>query len=362
MSDEAPEQSSKTEDPSEKKLRDAHEKGDVVKSQEVNNWFILSGSALVFAMMAGPTSASLVESLKVLLGNAEKFEVGSQALAAFWGSLSSSILMVAILPSIVIAAFGIAANLIQHRPLLSLDPLKPKFSKINPIEGAKRLFSTEALVNFAKGLIKLAVVSAVLWFVLAPKIDSLEMMIQLEPAMIAAEFMDLSLNIFGAVLAVVTIVAIADYVYQRTRWWNRLKMTVQETRDEYKQQEGDPKVKGRIRQVRMERSRKRMMAAVPQATVVITNPTHFAVALKYDRDMAAPQCVAKGADAIAFRIRELAKEHDVPIVENPPLARALYASMDIDDTIPAEHFKAVAEVIGFVMRLKQGKSGWKPAG
>lgn len=361
MSDEAPEQSSKTEDPSEKKLRDAHEKGDVVKSQEVNNWFILSGSALVFAMMAGPTSASLVETLKVLLGNAEKFEVGSQALASFWGNLSGSILMVAILPSIVIAAFGITANLIQHRPLLSLDPLKPKFSKINPLEGAKRLFSTEALVNFVKGLIKLAVVSAVLWFVLAPKIDSLEMMIQLEPAMIAAEFMDLSLNIFGAVLAVVTIVAIADYVYQRTRWWNRLKMTVQETRDEYKQQEGDPKVKGRIRQVRMERSRKRMMAAVPQATVVITNPTHFAVALKYDSDMAAPQCVAKGADAVAFRIRELAKEHDVPIVENPPLARALYASMDIDDTIPAEHFKAVAEVIGFVLRLKRGKGGWKPA-
>src|SRR5688572_10386105 len=135
-------------------------------------------------------------------------------------------------------------------------------------------------------------------------------------------------------------------------------MTVQETRDEYKQEEGDPTIKGRIRQVRMERSRKRMMANVPQATVVITNPTHYAVALKYDRDMAAPQCVAKGMDAVALRIRALATEHDVPIVENPPLARALYASMDIDDTIPAEHFRAVAEVIGFVMRLKQGR-GWR---
>lgn len=361
MSDEAPEQSSKTEDPSEKKLRDAHEKGDVVKSQEVNTWFILAGSALTFAMMAGPTSASLVGSLTILLDNAEKFEVGSQALAAFWGNLSGSILLVALLPSIVLAAFGIAANLIQHRPLLSLDPIKPKFSKVSPLAGAKRLFSSEALVNFGKGLVKLAVVSAVLWFVLAPKLDSLESMINLEPAMIAVEFMDLSLSIFGAVLAVVTIIAIADYLYQRNRWWNRHKMTVQETRDEYKQQEGDPKVKGRIRQVRMERSRKRMMAAVPQATVVITNPTHFAVALKYDSEMAAPQCVAKGADAVAFRIRELAKQHDVPIIENPPLARALFASMDIDDTIPAEHFKAVAEVIGFVLRLKQGRGGWKPA-
>ena len=360
MSDEAPEQEQKTEDPSERKLRDAQEKGNVVKSQEVNTWFILSGSALVFAMMAGPTSQSLVGTLKILLENAEKFEVGSQALTQFWSDLAGSILLVAILPSIVLMVFGIAANLIQHRPLISLEPIKPKFAKINPMEGAKRLFGVEALVNFGKGLLKLAVVSGVLWFVLAPEVDSLENMINLEPGMIAQDFMDLSLKIFGAVLAVVTIIAIADYAYQRSRWWNRLKMTVQETRDEYKQQEGDPKVKGRIRQVRMERSRKRMMAAVPQATVVITNPTHFAVALKYDRDMAAPKCVAKGADAIAFRIRELAKKNDVPIVENPPLARALYASMDIDDTIPAEHFKAVAEVIGFVMRLKQ-KRGWRAA-
>ena len=135
-------------------------------------------------------------------------------------------------------------------------------------------------------------------------------------------------------------------------------MTVQETRDEYKQMEGDPKIKGRIRAIRSERGRKRMMAQVPEATVVITNPTHYAVALKYDRDMAAPLCLAKGADAVALRIRELAREHNVPIVENPPLARALFASVDVDETIPAEHFKAVAQVIGFVMQLKR-KSGWR---
>ncbi len=358
MSDEAPEQSSKTEDPTEKKLRDAHQRGDVVKSQEVNTWFILSGSALVFSMLAVPTSSSLMQSFRVLMDNAEKYEVGSQALTAFWNNLAGSILLVALVPCMALMAFAIAANLVQHRPLLSLDPIKPKFSKVSPLQGAKRLFSQEALVNFAKGLIKLAVVSAVLWFVLWPEIDSLEAMIMLEPGSILAEFMNLSLKIFGAVLAVITVVAIGDYLYQRNRWWNRQKMTVQETRDEYKQQEGDPQIKGRIRQLRMERGRKRMMAAVPDATVVITNPTHFAVALKYDRDMSAPQCVAKGADATAFRIRELAKQHDVPIVENPPLARALYATVDIDETIPTEHFKAVAEVIGFVMRLKQ-RSGWK---
>jgi flagellar biosynthetic protein FlhB len=358
VSDEAPEQSSKTEDPSEKKLRDAHEKGNVVKSQEVNNWFILGGSALTFGMLATPTAQGLFDSFRLLMDNAEKYEVGSQALSQFWGHLSGTILLVALIPSLAIAAFAIAANLVQHEPLISVEPIKPKFSKINPLEGAKRLFSQEALVNFLKGLLKLAIISGVLWFVLAPEIDSLENMILLEPGMILREFMDMSMKIFGAVIAIITVIAIADYIYQRNRWWERQKMTVQETREEYKQMEGDPQVKGRIRAIRADRSRKRMMAQVPEATVVITNPTHFAVALKYDRDMAAPICLAKGADAVAFRIREVAKAHDVPIVENPPLARALFASVEVDETIPTEHFKAVAQVIGFVMRLKQ-KPGWR---
>jgi len=160
------------------------------------------------------------------------------------------------------------------------------------------------------------------------------------------------------VLAVVTIIALADYVYQRNRWWNRLKMTVQEVRDEFKQMEGDPTIKGRIRAVRNERGRRRMMANVPDATVVITNPTHYAVALKYDRSMQAPVCLAKGADDVALKIREIAKANDVPIVENPPLARALFAAVEIDEAIPTEHFKAVAQVIGFVMRIKDKRS-WR---
>jgi flagellar biosynthetic protein FlhB len=360
LSDEAPEKSSQTEDPSEKKLEDAHKKGDVVKSQEVTTWFMLSGSALMFAMMAPGTSQALSDSLKGLLANADMYEIGSSAFGAIFWQIAGAILAVAMIPLIMLAAFAAAGNLVQHRPLLSVDPITPKFSKVSPLAGFKRLASAEALVNFFKGLVKLAVVSGVLWFVLAPEIDQVEVLITGEVSMILADFLDLSIKIFGAVLAVVTVMAIADYVYQRNKWWQRQKMTVQETRDEYKQMEGDPKVKGRIRAIRQERSRKRMMASVPDATVVITNPTHFAVALKYDKVMPAPICVAKGADAVAFRIRELAKEHDVPIVENPPLARALFASVDIDESIPAEHFKAVAQVIGFVMRLRD-KSGWKAA-
>jgi flagellar biosynthetic protein FlhB len=358
VSDEAPEKSSKTEDPSQKKLEDAHKKGDVVKSQEVTTWFMLAAAGLLFGLMAGPSSGALTDSLKILMANADQFEVGGSAFGAFFSGLAGSILLTALVPLGVLMLFGVAGNLVQHMPVLSLDPIKPKFSKVNPIEGFKRLFSSEALVNFVKGLLKLAVVSTILWFVLQPDMPRMEGMITADPAMILPLFQELGLKIIGAVLAVVTIIAIADYIYQRNRWWERQKMTVQETREEYKQMEGDPQVKGRIRAIRADRSRKRMMAQVPEATVVITNPTHFAVALKYDRDMAAPICLAKGADAVAFRIREVAKAHHVPIVENPPLARALFASVEVDETIPTEHFKAVAQVIGFVMRLKQ-KPGWR---
>ena len=357
MSDDT-EQSSKTEDPSQKKLDDAHKRGDVVKSQEVNNWFMIAGSGLLFSMMAAPTTTGLASSLRTLLANADEFEIGGAALTNFFSSLAWTIMAVAMVPLLVLFACGVTANLIQHRPLLSLDPIIPKLSKISPLEGGKRLFSRDALINFVKGLFKLTVVGTVVFFVIWNDRDRLETMVTLDPAALLPAFQEMGLKIFGAVLAIVTVIALADYVYQRQRWWNRLKMTLQEVRDEYKQMEGDPKVKGRIKALRNERSRRRMMANVPKATVVITNPTHFAVALKYDRTMSAPLCLAKGADDVALRIREMAKQHDVPIIENPPLARALFASVDIDETIPTEHFKAVAQVIGFVMRM-QDKKAWK---
>ena len=153
------------------------------------------------------------------------------------------------------------------------------------------------------------------------------------------------------------IVAIADYLFQYRQWYERQKMSLQEMKEEFKQSEGDPHIKGRIRQLRHARMKKRMMAAVPKASVIITNPTHYSVALSYERGMAAPVCLAKGADNIALKIREIAKAHDIPIVENVPLARALYATVDIDDEIPVEHYHAVAEIIGYVMGLKRNLSG-----
>ncbi|QYO75260.1 flagellar biosynthesis protein FlhB [Devosia salina] len=361
MSDDAPEQDSKTEDPSQKKLDDAHKKGDVAKSQEVTTWFMLLGSGIVFAMLSPWISSQLSQSLSLIMMNADQFDVEGSGFADFFNGMAFAIIGVVVVPLLVLMVCGVLANLVQHRLVWSVDPITPKLSKVSPIGGAKRLFSADALVNFGKGLIKIVIVGAIVVAVCWPERDRLDTMMTADPIMILMDFQEIGIKIFASVLAVITAIAAADYFYVRQKWWKRQMMTVQETREEYKQMEGDPHVKGRLRQLRQDRARKRMMAAVPDATVVITNPTHFAVALKYDKSMAAPKCVAKGADAVAFRIRELAKQSDVPIVENPPLARALFASVEVDETIPGEHFKAVAEVIGFVMRLKRPGGGWRPS-
>jgi flagellar biosynthetic protein FlhB len=170
----------------------------------------------------------------------------------------------------------------------------------------------------------------------------------------------MTIHLMGTVVAVLAIVAIADYLFQYRSWYERQKMSLQEIKEEFKQSEGDPHIKGRMRQLRAARMKKRMMAAVPKASVIITNPTHYSVALQYERGMSAPLCLAKGVDNIAFKIREVAREHDIPIVENVALARALYATVEIDEEIPVEHYHAVAEVIGYVMGLRRNLSGRRP--
>lgn len=356
MSD-APDKDSKTEDPSQKKLEDARKKGDVAKSQEVTTWFMLVGTAIIFSALAPWTASQISGSLQLVLMNADQFDVDGSGFSGFVTGLGLSLIGVILAPLAVLYACGVIANLVQHAPLMSTEPITPKLSKISPLAGAKRLFSTDALVNFGKGLIKICLVGVVVFMVAWPERDRLDTMMTADPLIILADVQEMAVKIITAVLLVVTLIAAADFLYMRHKWWKRQMMTVQETRDEYKQMEGDPHVKGRIRQLRQEKARKRMMASVPDSTVIITNPTHFAVALKYDKSMPAPICVAKGADAVALRIRAVAKENDVPIIENPPLARALFASVDIDQTIPADHYKAVAEIIGFVMRLK--KSSWR---
>lgn len=350
MSDE-PDKSEKTEDPSQRKLDEARKKGDVAKSQELTTWFMMLGSTLVFAIMAPITTAQLIGPLRQIMEQAGQVDLSGAGFGQFIYGLAYSMLGVALIPLFFLAVFAVTGNLVQHGPLFSLDPISPKISRISPIAGAKRLFSSEALFNFVKGVLKISVVSIAVFAVLWPERDQLDMMISAELSTLMPHFLTLSLQVFGAAIAIITVIAAADYLYQRWKYWERHKMTVKEVKDEFKQMEGDPHIKQRIRQIRSDKARQRMMQAVPEATVVITNPTHFAVALKYQRGMQAPICVAKGVDNLALRIRRRAEEHDVPIVENPPLARALFKSVEIDGSIPTEHFKAVAEVIGYVMRL-----------
>ena len=348
---EQPDDAEKTEDPTQKRLDDALKRGDVVKSQEVNTWFVIAASALLFMGFAGPTSSQLTTMFRGLLANAHRVPVDGGGLVRLFERIGIETIAAMAVPLLILMLAAALGNVVQHQLVWSAESMKPKLSKISPMAGAKRMFSKQALANFVKGLIKLTLVGSVLTALMWPERDRLDGLISTDVVALLPFTQTLSLQLTGAVVAMMAIVAGADYLFQYQQWHKRQKMSLREMKDEFRESEGDPKIKAKIRQLRQQRVRKRMMAEVPKATVVITNPTHFAVALKYERGMNAPICVAKGADLIALKIRTIAEENGVPVVENPPLARALHATVEIDQEIPAEHYKAAAEVIGYVMRL-----------
>lgn len=353
---ETPNDDEKTEEPTQKKLEESRQKGDVAKSQEVNSWFIMLAATLIVVMFAQDMGTSLTISLKGLLSNAHDIRTDPNTMVRLFKSLCIAVLGALALPFIFLFLAGIAGNLIQVGFIFSLEPIKPKLSKISPVAGFKRVFSTMALMNFAKSMAKLIIVTAVIALILWPNRDALDAIIALDPRALMSVTQNMAAKVLAGVLAILTLVAVIDYAYQRQTWWKKQRMTPKEMRDEYKQLEGDPQIRAKLRQVRIERGRKRMLSNVPNASVVITNPTHYSVALQYETGMDAPVCLAKGLDAVALRIRQSAEEHNIPIVENPPLARALHASVEIDEQIPSEHYKAVAEIIGYVMRLANRKS------
>ena len=343
----------KTEEPTQKRLDDALKRGDVAKSQEVNTWFILGAGTLVMSNMSGSMSTDLSATMRGLIANAAQIRLDGPALPGLFQKIGLEMLAAIALPFLLLLLAAVAGNMIQHRLVWSFESLQPKLSKISPMAGMKRLFSKQALANFAKGLVKIVLVGVVLTLLMWPERGHIGALARTDPVAILPLALSLTLKILGAVVAILAVVAAADYLFQYRTWHERQKMSMQEIRDEYKQSEGDPTIKGKLKQIRHARMRKRMIAAVPKATVVITNPTHFAVALQYERGMEAPICVAKGVDALALKIRAIATEHAVPVVENPPLARALHATVEVDEAIPAEPYKAVAEVIGFVMKFRR---------
>jgi flagellar biosynthetic protein FlhB len=347
----------KTEDPSQKRLEEALRHGDVAKSQEVNVWFVIAASALVLLSFSSSAAGDLRSMLRNLLANSYQVPFDGAALTGLLRHLGVRVIAAVAIPTLLLVLAAICGNMIQHQLVWSVDVLMQKLNRISPMAGMKRLFSKQAVANFLKGLLKLVIVGSVFAALMWPERRRFEDMVTFDPEVLLPFIRTLALKLFGAVVAILAIIAAADYLFQYRLWFERQKMSLREIKDEFKQSDGDPQIKAKIRQLRASRARKRMMAAVPKATVVITNPTHFAVALQYERGMSAPICVAKGIDSLALKIREVAGAHDVAVVENPPLARTLYAAVEIDQEVPAEHYKAVAEVIGYVMRLNGALRG-----
>ena len=353
MAENDQDQSQKTEEPTQRRLDDAREKGEVASSREVNHGFILIAGAVALAAAVPASATRLATMLKDVLDDVAfgTADIASVVALLRHVALEAGIALAPVFGLLVIAA--VAASLAQHGPIFSFETIQPKLERLSLLKGIERLFAVRSLVELAKGVAKLAIVGTVGTMVLWPDLGRIVGAVALEPGDGLRLLGAMAARLMFATASVVAVVAAADLLFQKLQHHRRLRMSRQEMRDEFKQTEGDPMVKGRLRQLRLERARRRMMAQVPHADVVVTNPTHFAVALKYEIGvMPAPKVVAKGADRIALRIREIAREHKVPIVENPPLARALHDSVEVDAFVPERHYKAVAEVIGYVMRLK----------
>jgi flagellar biosynthetic protein FlhB len=290
--------------------------------------------------------------LSIFLEQPDQISMDSAGLAAMLrGTLLQMAMVLAPFAGVLIAA-ALAGHVLQSRPGFAVSRLAPDFSRVSPMAGFKRLFGMDGWVNILKGLAKMAIVGVAIWTQLWPERGMLESILSQSPMGVMGDMSHLLFKILIAALAALLVIAGLDYFWQYTSFMRRNRMSKQEIKEEFRQNEGDPTIKAKVRQIRQERARKRMMARVPEATVVIMNPTHYAVALHYESGKTeAPICVAKGVDALALRIRDVAEEHDVPVVENPPLARALHAAVEIDEPVPPEHYKAVAQVIGYVMRL-----------
>jgi len=352
MSDEE-DDSSKTEDPTPKKLEEARKKGQVPVSREINNWVMLTAGTLVVLAMGPGMMEDLTVLIRTYIGMAHTFPETPGGIQFAIGEAFIDVLKIIALPLLFLIAAAFIGPFIQVGPLLAPEIIKMDLSKISPSKGMARLFSMKSIVEFVKGIMKLGIVTVVGIIILKPFFGTMEHMVGLPVPLAMDEMKTLIQQLLIGILVVLFIIAVLDLLYQKHEHMTKMRMTKQELKDEYRQSEGDPMVKAKLRQLRQQKAQQRMMQNVPTADVVITNPTHYSVALKYDPDEnEAPLVVAKGVNEVAMRIRELAREHDVMILPNPPLARVLFETVEVDEAVPPAHYKAVAEIISYVFRLK----------
>ena len=345
----------KTEVPTEKKRRESREEGQVAFSKELSSAALLAG--IVLTLVA--TSPIILDAMRQLMSQifrdlAQSEELSIDSIFTLSGEIFS-IILPAFAPFVAVIIFvGIFASVLQVGVQITFKAISPKFNKISPLTGLKRLFSSQSLADFLKSMAKLIIVGFVGYLTYIDKITELNGLSVSTPESILIYNFTVVAEVAGKIVLALVAIAIFDYFYQRWHHEQQLMMTKQEVKDETKQTEGDPQLKARIRQIQREMSNARMMQEVPKADAVIVNPTHFSVAILYDRDvMSAPEVIAKGADHLALRMRTVARENNVPILERPELARDLYANVEIGDDIPERFYKAIAEILAFVYRLRK---------
>lgn len=346
-------EASKTEDPSDRKIEKAKEEGDTAISQDAKS-FIMLIAMLFVIWIVFPLMCKWFYSYSLkFIEDPESIPTDPRHIRMLLLHTGLALLKIMAIPFAIFMVFGIAASISQTGFIYAPKKLEPNWNKLNIFAALPNFINMKKIVESLKGIIKIVVIAFIAIMVVKPYLPKVNLLPTMETMAILRFIHKIVILLIFTVVIAVFVIAVADYFYQKYAHLKKLRMTKQEVKDEYKQTEGDPLVKSRIRQVRMERARHRMMENVPRADVVIVNPTHYAVALEYKMEqMDAPLVLAKGLDNIALKIKEIAEENEIPIVENPPLARALFASVEIDQTIPPEHFKAVAEVIGYVMQLK----------
>ncbi|MDB2414475.1 flagellar biosynthesis protein FlhB [Rickettsiales bacterium] len=345
--------SQKTEEPTQKRLDDAVKKGQVPSSREVNSFFILLIFSLLIAVGLPPIMKNISIKLHRYISEPHLIDVSSYSVPQFSSELLIDILIIMATPLAIVIIAIFIAGIIQHGLLFSTESLGFKLERISPLQGIKRIFSLKSFVEFLKGIFKIALVGVIIFIAAYPEFEKFKILHSLSIIDIMLFLGTLATRVMIGICIFIALVAAVDFVYQKYEYIKSLRMSKQDIKEEFKQTEGNPEVKAKLREIRAERARNRMMSEVPNADVVLTNPTHYSVALKYDEKINnAPVLIAKGQDLIALKIREIAKENDIPIVENPPLTRALFSSVELDQEIPLEHYNAVAEVIKYVYKLK----------
>jgi flagellar biosynthetic protein FlhB len=353
MADEDQDDSQKTEDPTQKRLDDALKKGQVTNSREVTSFMMLFALAIILIWLAPAIMYKTLNTLTGFIDHPEAMDVSGKGLQVTINDLLTKILFIMIPPLGIILGVIYFSSFIQHPIVFSGDSIMPKLERISPLKGLGRLFSLRTVVEFVKGILKIILVGVVSYIAIYPDLQTITHFQSDNIMSILLLVAKLTKSMMIGICSMMALFAAMDFLYQYFEHMKSLRMSKRDMKDEFKQTEGNPEIKAKLREIRNRRANKRMMAAVPTADVVITNPTHYSIALKYEQEKTeAPIVVAKGMDFMALKIREIAKENNVPIVENPPLARALYSSVELEQEVPFEHYNAVAEVIRYVYKLK----------